>query len=50
MLRMTALGLLQTAFFAFILKTYLNLSWQTVTLILLAIIAVLLFRVKQLVR
>lgn len=50
MLKMILLGLLQTTFFAFILKTYLDLSWSAVVIIFLTIIALLLIRVRKLVR
>ena len=49
MLRMTVLGLLQTLFFAFILKNYLDLSWPLVLTIMLTIFVLLFSRVWYLV-
>lgn len=50
MLRMALFGLLQTLFFAFILKNYLNLSWPGAFMTLLTIFLLLFSRVWYLVK
>ena len=45
MLKMTVFGLLQTLFFAYVLKSHLNLSWAGTLLILLTIFVLLFSRV-----
>ena len=50
MLRMAVFGLLQTLFFAFILKNYLNLSWVGALMTLLTIFVLLFSRVWYLVK
>ena len=44
MLRMTVFGLLQTLFFAFLLKSHLDLSWSAVLITLLTVSALLFSR------
>lgn len=50
MLKMALFGSLQTLFFAFILKSYLNLSWTGTLVILLTVFALLFSRVWYLVK
>ena len=50
MLKMAVFGLLQTLFFAFILKSCLNLSWPGTLMILLTIVVLLFSRVWYLVK
>ncbi len=50
MLRMAVFGVLQTLFFAFILKNYLNLSWPGTFMTLLTIFLLLFSRVWYLVK
>ncbi|MBN1959217.1 MAG: hypothetical protein JW773_13545 [Desulfuromonadales bacterium] len=50
MLKMVVLGLLQTLFFVFILKSYLNLSWPVVLMTLTAIFLLLFSRVWYLMK
>lgn len=50
MLKMVIFGLLQTLFFAFILKGYLNLSWQMTLVALLTIFILLSARIWSLVK
>ena len=50
MLKMVVFGLLQTLFFAFILKSSLNLSWPVILITLLTIFVLLFTRVWYLVK
>ena len=50
MLKMVIFGLLQTLFFAFILKSYLNLSWEMTLVSLLTIFILLSARIWCLVK
>ena len=50
MLKMAVFGVLQTLFFAFILKNYLNLSWPGTFMTLLTIFLLLFSRVWYLVK
>ena len=50
MLRMAVFGVLQTLFFAFILKSYLHLSWPGTFMTLLTIFLLLFSRVWYLVK
>lgn len=50
MLKMAVFGFLQTLFFAFLLKSYLNLPWSATLITLLTIFALLFSRVWYLVK
>lgn len=50
MLKMALFGLLQTLFFAFLLKSYLDLTWLVTLIILLTIFTLLFSRVWYLVK
>ncbi len=50
MLKMAVFGLLQTLFFALLLKTYLDLSWSGALITLITIFALLFSRVWYLVK